>query len=59
MKSLTSLVATSSNVSITDRIGLMSKSEGAPLGGSNSRPLGSWSLNTESFLLPVKLCVRQ
>jgi len=40
-------VATSSSVSITDRIGLMSKSEGAPFGGSKRRPLGSWSLNVE------------
>ena len=39
--SLTSLVATNSSISITDSIGLMSKSEGAPLGGSRRRPLGS------------------
>ncbi len=47
-RGLTSLVATSNSVSMTDSMGLMSKSEGAPLGGSKRRPLGSWSLCREN-----------
>lgn len=37
----TSLVATMSSVSMTVRAGEMSKSDGAPLGGSKRRPFGS------------------
>lgn len=47
-RSLTSLVATSSSVSMTDSMGLMSKSAGAPLGGRSRRPVGSWSLHREN-----------
>lgn len=35
---------------MTVRIGEMSKSAGAPLGGSSSRPLGSWSLHRDTAL---------
>ena len=45
--SLTSLVATSSRVSMTDRMGLTLKSVDTSLGGRSSRPLGSWSLGGE------------
>lgn len=37
----TSPVATMSIVSMTVRMGKISKSDGAPLGGSKRRPLGS------------------
>lgn len=59
-RSITSLVATSNSVSMTDSMGLMSKSEGAPLGGSRRRPLGSWSLrrgNTRLLLIQCGLDV--
>lgn len=50
VKHLTSCVATDSNVSMTDNIGLTLKSAGAPFGGSIRRPLGSWSLWSENHV---------
>lgn len=54
---LTSCVATSRSVSITAKIGLMSKSEGAPFGGSRRRPLGSRSLHGVQYVEhPCTVC---